>query len=277
MVRGISDLINYSSELGMRNTMVTNALPITESFCQSVSGSLDIVGISVHGLGERHNEILGVRGAFDKLINNIEILKKYAIPFGINFTVLETNSQQFEETALFFLERYQPKFVTANRYVGGHGKGDDVKQPTIDTLNKVLAVFERLEQRYPSVEYSYAIYFPFCLVENPRHLRYMKGCGLGSSFASVDFDGNMKLCSYSETRFTNVLSPDAVSQWRHGEHTSSYRSGDWIPAVCKPCELLETCLTGCRVSDASQDYGPDSLTKTQKIRPLKRNEEGLYV
>jgi radical SAM protein with 4Fe4S-binding SPASM domain len=268
LVKGLPTLIEHATELGLRTTLITNGLPLTERFIADVAGRLETIAVSVHGLGQRHDEVLGVVGGFDKLLGKIALLARSGINLGINYTVLRGSEHEFLPTASHFLKNFPVDFIAANRFVGGHGK-DDVKiTPSLADLNGVLRGFAQIEAEYPAVDLSYAIYFPFCLVEDPKHVKFLKGCGMGSNFASIDFKGNVRLCSYSEGVLGNVLRTNVRELWRSSPTLQSYRQGQWVPKACRTCSEFDVCKAGCRVSDPTLDFGPDILLKLHPIKPF---------
>lgn len=277
LVKDLPLLIDHASELGLRTTLITNGLPLTRTFISSVAGKLETVAVSIHGLAGRHDEILGVSGASGKLLEKLNLIVGSGINIGINYTVLHGSEKEFLPTADFFLDRYPIDFIAANRFVGGHGKSDRALAPTLDDLNGVLRGFDDIEHRHGNVSLSYAIYFPYCLVENPEHLRFLKGCGMGSNFASVDFNGNVRLCSYSDGILGNILKEPIRDIWQRSPVLERYRSGEWIPPACSSCAEFDSCKSGCRVSDPSVEFGPDALLKIHPIRPFDVTQRNMAI
>lgn len=269
IVKELPELMLYASMLGMRVTMVTNGLRLTEEYIDRINGSLDVLAISVHGVGEAHDEILNCPGAFSKLCRHLDYLSSRSIRIGLNFTVLNNSEDQFRSTTQYLLQRWPISFISANRFVGGHGKDDSELSPSIETLNNVLCIFEELEEQFPEVTKAFAIYFPLCLIENPRHMKYLKGCGLGTNFLSVDFQGNVRMCSYSNYTLGNVLLTPLSDIWNGHPIYREYRRGEWIPDSCQSCDVFHVCQSGCRVSDSSKIFGPDVLTRLKPISAVK--------
>jgi radical SAM protein with 4Fe4S-binding SPASM domain len=252
-------LIRFAKSSGMTTSLISNGLALTDAFVAAAESNLDAIAISIHGRNSDHDKILGVPGAYDKVLRNLQRLAGLDISVGINFTVLE-GCRGVLTTVLSDISEVVPcRFVAANRFIGDRGKQDDLLEPGLDTLNDVLDEFDQLKAIYPKTAFNYAIYFPFCMTRKADHIHYLKGCGLGSNYWTVDFDGNAKLCSYANGTIGNVLTADPASIWNDSPLLKEYRRGDWVPGECRKCSAFDTCHSGCRVSDGSKDYGPDSL------------------
>ncbi|TFW51794.1 radical SAM protein [Bradyrhizobium sp. MOS001] len=268
LLKELPYLIKYAKSLDLRTTLISNGLPVSSRFCEEVAGHLDTMAISIHGLQPDHDRILGIPGAFEKILSRLELLQRSNIDVGINYTVIEGADKHFLDLARRLIGDYGVKFVSANRFIGGRDKKDRDLTPSLDTLNNILDSFEIIESQFPDVTLAYAIYFPLCLVRKASHRRFLKACGMGSNYCSVDFNGNMKLCSYAKGTVGNLLAQDPVALWNNSEILDRYRAGSWIPDACQTCSLFSTCLSGCRVSDPSGDFGPDILTKIAPITPI---------
>jgi radical SAM protein with 4Fe4S-binding SPASM domain len=268
LLKELPYLIKFAKSLDLRTTLISNGLPVSPRFCEEVAGYLDAMAISMHGIQADHDRILGIPGAFEKILSRLELLRRINMDVGINYTVVEGADKNFLNLAIRLIKDYGVKFISANRFIGGRDKRDKDLTPSLDTLNNVLDSFEIIEKQFPDVTLAYAIYFPLCLVRKASHRKFLKACGMGSNYCSVDFDGNMKMCSYAKGSVGNVITDDPVTLWNNSEILNRYRGGSWIPEPCQSCSLFSTCLSGCRVSDPTGDFGPDILTKITPISPI---------
>lgn len=259
LIKSLPYLIKLASMHGMLTTLVTNGLLIDDEFCEEVDGYLDMIAISIHGLGETHDKIIGVPGAYDRIVKRMSILRRFSFCVGVSFTVVDGSESYFSDTVTAVREHFPISFVNANRFIGGRGKGNGIETPKIETLNKILDDFENLENTFPGLMLSFGIHFPLCLIRDKSKRRFIKTCGIGANNCSVDYEGNMRLCSFAGGVLTNILDSDARKAWETNKTLIEYRSGEWMPDVCKKCKLFRTCLTGCKATHASKDFGPDVL------------------
>lgn len=85
----ILELIRYCREIGLIPTLITNGLILgkpgkLEEFRDA--GVRDFL-VSLHGIGELHNEVVRVKGAYEKIIAAIERMRALDIPFRFNCTM----------------------------------------------------------------------------------------------------------------------------------------------------------------------------------------------
>lgn len=119
-------LIRYATEKKVACDLTTNGILLSEEISrQTVLAGSEVVYLSIDGVGEIHDSIRGVRGAFDKALWALRNLKsaKEAISsisgkpeIVVNTTVSRRNVREME-TLLEFVEKEQPD-VLALEYVG---------------------------------------------------------------------------------------------------------------------------------------------------------------
>jgi radical SAM protein with 4Fe4S-binding SPASM domain len=258
LLKKLPKLVKVAHERGMRTSLITNGTLITEKFCEEIAPHIDVVGVSVHGSELAHNRILGIANAYQKVNQGMSFLEKYGIRYGINYTIMESNYEEFEATVSYFVTTRQAKFVALNRYIE-NSKAAISRAPSVETLNKTLDIVRKLHSKNPDVAFSYAIYFPLCLVSNPENIKYVNSCGVGTSFCSVDFRGDIHFCSYSNKVLGNIFDAGLGSTWQSSAELQQYRDGTWLPSKCKSCELLSRCASGCKASNPAEVYSSDIL------------------
>lgn len=71
------ELISYVKSNGMICAMTTNGSHLSEEFAEKIIKSkLDFLSISIDGDREYHDSVRGIRGAYDKVVNGVKIIKK---------------------------------------------------------------------------------------------------------------------------------------------------------------------------------------------------------
>lgn len=260
LVKRIPDLVKLAHDLGLHTSLITNGTLLTKKICREISNFIDSVGISVHGAELTHNRILGIPNAYAKIINGTKCLEGYRIRYGINYTIMETNHDDFEDTVRYFITHRKAQFVALNRYIESTKKTSSaLSAPSVQTLNTTLDVVRNLHADHPHVSFSYAIYFPLCLVSNPDNLKYVNACGVGMSFCSVDFNGDIRFCSYSNKVLGNIFESGLCTTWQSSRDLIEYREGGWLPSKCKTCDLLAKCASGCKASNPTSVYSADVM------------------
>lgn len=87
----INELVKYCAEIGLKPTLITNAQR-TDKIVELIKdcGLQDIL-MSVHGIGEIYDEIVGVPGAWLKMAATMEELKKLNFSFRTNCVITKLN------------------------------------------------------------------------------------------------------------------------------------------------------------------------------------------
>jgi MoaA/NifB/PqqE/SkfB family radical SAM enzyme len=85
----IFDLIRYCRKIGLYPTLITNGLALAkpgalEKFRDA--GIRDFL-VSLHGIGEIHDEVVGKKGAYERITAAIEGMRELNIPFRFNCTM----------------------------------------------------------------------------------------------------------------------------------------------------------------------------------------------
>lgn len=85
----ILELIRYCDEIGLYPTLITNGIALAkpgvlEKF--QAAGVRDFL-VSLHGIGEIHDEVVVKKGAYNKIIKSIERMRELGIPFRYNCTM----------------------------------------------------------------------------------------------------------------------------------------------------------------------------------------------
>ena len=85
----IFELVRYCREIGLLPTIITNGILLEregELEKYKDAGVRDFL-VSLHGLGDVHDEVVGFEGAYDKIIKAIEGMRRLDIPFRFNCTM----------------------------------------------------------------------------------------------------------------------------------------------------------------------------------------------
>lgn len=93
--KDISEIVSYAKKLGMHITLFTNGVLLNKEIAWKLrQNNIDGVNLSIDGIGRVHDKIRGVPCTYLKVINALEILKKYNIRTTINPIVMDYNIDQ---------------------------------------------------------------------------------------------------------------------------------------------------------------------------------------
>ena len=86
----IAEMVSFSSRIGLKPTIITNALK-PSVLAELAAGGLDDAIISLHNTGKKHDKAVGRQGAGRKLFESVGVLKKYGTSFRTNTTITSQN------------------------------------------------------------------------------------------------------------------------------------------------------------------------------------------
>lgn len=274
-------IVEYGYKLGIRQTVLTNGVLINKHI--NILNKIMYLCVSLHGSEITHNKLVG-SNCFSKVLNNIDIAKKYT-NVKINYTVFNENQDLNE--MLFVLNICKNKNITVSfsKYNNiGAGKKNNC---SID-IKKFVENLDIISNK--NYHFTVNDCVAPCLV-NEKFLYLTHGCGAGYLFASIDYDGNVKICPSSSYVLGNINEKSFSKIWDSKE-MQNYRNFEWIPLYCKSCKNLSRCRCGCKAENESKliifnDYQVkihkekiwnDICSKTFSVNvSILRREQDYYV
>ncbi len=241
----IREIIDYLHQLGFFISGVTNGLLLKESLLQFIKGKVEVLGVSLHGLGDSHEHLTRIPGSFRRVVAGITRASHLGIAVGINYTVTSQNFSEIRSTVEYLAnEGVDLRFIALNAFIADEAN-DPRLEPTMKQLNDTLATLAEIEETYPALNSKYAISFPLCWIEDRRHFKYVSPCGYGKNHCAVDHRGNVRPCSYSKIELGNVNKDTLSHLWRNHDFLVSFRKLAWLDEACGSCRLKNQCLGGC--------------------------------
>jgi radical SAM protein with 4Fe4S-binding SPASM domain len=257
-------LIRHARGIGLNCTLSTNGLLIDASMADRLADAgLRYVGISLDGIGVRHDKLRGMAGAFDGSLAAIDRCRERGIKVGVRFTVHALNQEDLD--AIFDLcvaHDVQRLCVYHLAYAGRGGKMQKVDLSPAQTREVVDRIFcrtRRLHEGGQRLEvltvdnHADAAYLltllegsdPARAKEVHRLLRGTGGNRSGSDVASIDPVGNVHYDQFSwhhncgnvrERRFSELWSDPQDERLL----VLRDRAGH-LPERCRGCRFLDVC------------------------------------
>ena len=255
----VVELAHYAKDKGFFVSGVSNGLALSQSLCEALAPYVDVIGISVHGLEDSHNSLMRVPNSFRHAMNAIDNLRHCGIAVGINMTITALNYKQIKPLIHYVQSEHKISFLSLNRYIPNRDLDEKTNRqmaPSPEQIESTLYDLRDLSNEYKDTVFKYAIHFPFCIIKNHDLYPYIgEGCKFGSAYCAVDYKGNVKPCSYTNTVLGNIFETPFKEIW-NCEFYQSYRSEEWLPDKCHHCEEKCFCYCGCKVS-GGKCFGPD--------------------
>ncbi len=169
--KDILPLITHCRDIGLHPTLITNGLLLAKPGAVERyrdAGLRDFL-VSLHGIGEVHDEVVGVKGAYQKIIAALEHMRSASIPCRLNCTmskpvipVLGTIAEKAVEYGALAMNYIA--FNPFNDQVTGHRRTDTVARYA-DIMANLTDAIDKLEEAGIEVNVRY---LPLCLAEK-RH------------------------------------------------------------------------------------------------------------
>jgi len=172
LYKDILALVVFCNEIGLAPTLITNGLLLdSRETCARYrkAGVRDFL-ISVQGLGDVHDYLVGCPGAHRRQMDALENLRSLGIPFRFNVVMTKPALPQLQEIARLAINSgaLVVNFITFNPFAdqsqGGRRSGESVPRYS-DVRPYLTEAIDLLEGK--GIEANVR-YFPFCMVEE-RH------------------------------------------------------------------------------------------------------------
>jgi len=168
----IHALVRYCREIGLLPTLITNALVLAnKDACINLknAGVRDLL-VSVHGLGDIFDDIVGVKGAHEKQMRALQNLIDIGIPFRFNCVLSKKALPQLADIARLAVSKGARvvNFIAFNPFEDQRkeGKRSDSNVPRYSDVSGPLT--EALDILVGSNIEVNVRYFPFCMLPE-RH------------------------------------------------------------------------------------------------------------
>jgi len=229
--KDIFELIRYCNTIGLKPTLISNALALDDiDMCRKFkdAGVRDFL-ISVHGLGETYNTLVGKNNAHVRQMKALRNLQALGIPFRFNCVLAKPVLEQLPFIAELAVKTgcLVVNFIAFNPFEDQSkgGKRSDLNVPRYsDVKSKLTMALDILDNA--GVEANVR-YFPLCMVEE-RHRKCIY------DFQQLPYDHHE--WDYASWAWTG-LQPQRM---RAGEPTEPVRlsSSRWLIQLKKPFKLL---------------------------------------
>lgn len=145
----LQDVLRCAKDHGMRTTVTSNGMLLTEARLASLAGLVDVLAISLDGVPEAHNRMRACDQAFERMYGNLEAVRKSGIDFGFIFTLTLYNVNEIDWAARFAAEQGAKLFQIHPLEEVGRG-ADELSGSRPDALESTYAFLEaeRLRRKY---------------------------------------------------------------------------------------------------------------------------------
>ncbi len=246
----INEILMYGKRLGLHQILVTNGMNL-DCFTTDIFSVIESIGISIHGDETVHDAVVGHKGAYKKVVSNIDFIHrmKNGPSITLNFTISERNTNCISSVQdLAKMYGCQMCVARLNK-IGRAEKNENIKE--------IIDLFFCQLQEDNMIKVSNVI--PTCQVR--KKYRYLcHGCSAGIASVCIEADASVKICASSNQSYGSINQNSLYEIWNNKEFTE-FRSLKWLPDLCKNCRDFTQCLGGCKaeISDHPLTYSKDCL------------------
>lgn len=246
--KDLSKIVEYGHSLGFNQCIITNGYLLDEN--DNMLKYIDKIGISLHGDKNTYELIVQRKNVYEKIINNIELIKSKNIPININYTACEynLNVKQLQYVADFCKDKQLEMTVARLNYIG---KASTIEQQDVNTICECINC---LNNKGFDIKLSNCL-IP-CVVKAKYHY-LCHGCGAAISTIAIDVLGNVSICASSKRIEGNVFKRSLKMTLKKIKSDELKRLSS-LPTSCMICKYLPLCKGGCKI-EVENGYSCDYL------------------
>jgi heme b synthase len=266
----IFEIAAHGTKLGLRMVMAPNGTLITKEIAEKMKVSgIKRISVSLDGSSpETHDTFRGLKGAFEKSLEGIEIAKAAGIEFQINTTITKTNLDEI------------PKILALAEKIGAvahhifllvpTGRGKYIVDKAIDakeyeeTLNWFYDQRDKvkLQLKATCAPHYYRILRQRAR-EDGKKVTFethgldavTRGCLAGTGFCFISHVGRVQTCGFLDVECGDITKQTFKEVWEKSKVFNSLRNFKNLEPKCGICEYKNVC-GGCRARayEATGDY-----------------------
>ena len=241
------ELLTYATQSFVVDVATNGLLIDEESAAKLKSTGIAFVQLSFDGLEEAHDYLRGKKGAFTKLMETIDMLKKVGLHFGVTSVIYRKNAHQIkemialaEELGAFTIRFYRLVYT---------GRGKDLSELDL-TPPEYQKALQDVYSHKGKIRAVADEAFGFLLhgKENPHQ---WVGCQAGRTIAGIKANREVVPCPmFSDPVFYCGKVPDKDFQdiWENSPVLTEFRTLENIHGKCHDCQYLYQCGGGCRAA-----------------------------
>lgn len=231
------ELIEYARKKPLTVVIFTNGTLITPEVVDRLK-EVDVykVNVSIDGPdSQTHDHFRGVKGAFEKTIQGIKLLKKAGITVDASICINKFNYKKGKQILQLLKELKIDNFkVWPVRFSGRPGEEIVVTPEEFRETIKDIREFEFEQGKKEKEEYKYN--------------KSLKNCGIGSDRLVIKSNGVITPClSFEEDCSLGTIREQPLAAiWNNSELLNTLRLlSVFETEICKDCELALVCKGGC--------------------------------
>lgn len=242
LLKGWQSIVEYARNKDFFVSFVSNGTIFNLEDVQFlVKNEVKSCSISLHGLNEVHDNIVGLENSFRKATSNIRLLVNAGVNVYVPFTPTELNVSYLGNFTKVMVEELGVKGVGVNRLF----RSDRYKNLTFSDYINLFETISQLQSK--GLPIFFIDSFPICKIPT-KYWKYVSNCSQGVGFGQIDYMGNIKNCSSLSVNIGNVFKDDLANIWN--KQLTVFRKLEHLPLSCRLCPIF--CGGGCIASRTTE-------------------------
>ena len=254
-------------EAGIVTYLSTNGLYVDEKNVDNIIKYFNYIGISIDGIEEVHDEFRGLKGAYKKSLDAIDLIQKHGGNAGIRFTITNETKESFYSIFELAENIGVDKIYISHLVYSGRGldnlKIDICKEERREfvkfTINKAYeyikegrdidVVTGNMEMDAILFLNIFAKKYPELKDEMKKRLKNWGGNSAGVKLGNIDWLGRVKPDPFFPHYIGNMSETPFSQIWLNKENDILNKLREFprkIGGYCKDCEVLDICNGGSR-------------------------------
>lgn len=246
----IYDLIEYASSFDMQVVMATNGTLITKEVAEKLKkAGLERAAMSIDGIGNAHDELRGVNGAFEDVLRGMKACAHVGLATQL-FTMV-TRYNYDEIPGIIKLADDLSLWRIYLIYLIAVGRGKAISEACLSTAEN-MRFFDYVADKQKEVKVWLK---PIC---NPQYWAYLKdnelvdredgigftGCTAGITRFHIFPNGDVTPCAYLPVKTGNIRENSFLDIVKDSEMFKALRARE-VKGQCATCKYKQIC-GGCR-------------------------------
>lgn len=253
----INEFLSTLKTKRFETILLTNAMMLNNDLCITIAEGGMKLGISLDGINSLSHEFLRGKGAFDKLMNKLSLIKNYGIKFSITTSVHSKNIDEIEKIVEYAINKLGARTVFINKLkpLGRASYNKDIFI-TEDEDEKLGVRFNNIALLYGNEKVMLSDDSATEMKTTNREIALLDTplvCTAGNTILSIDDNLDVYPCIYghgkNEYIMGNLYKESLLDIWRSpkwNRFRGETKLGD-VP-TCRTCRNNSKCgLKNCRL------------------------------
>lgn len=245
-------LAQYAKEKGMVVGVITNGSLIKEEDIDKIPKLFSAAGFALNGIGQIHDNMVGVKGSFDKTVNVVKRLSEQGFGIAIDSLVCKSNINYLDSFLSWIASNLKVMLVNINLFYSYEGLNSE-ETFSYEDLKHIIDILDQHSKTDLKNKINLGTPIPYCLIPPDKNFLRVS-CSAGWMYGSIDITGNMRMCPWSSKSLGNILDTPISEIWNNSKELEYYRSGLWMDPICDSCPIKTACGGGCKVTSSNPPY-----------------------